>query len=152
MVNMIYNSKRRTTSQKVQQKKLYSQMDNNEFKECANLLRNCLRQHRRLQMSKHAQEKLATPLNFRALFGMIFKEDNLDYIIEYNETTRNNNMKRRILVRHPQKVKVEGYMAYLLIVIEIDTGRIITAFYNKVTDTHKTIDMSYYNADLKIIK
>ena len=146
---MIFNSKRRTTSNRIQVKKHFSQMDNTELKNCATLLRNCLRQNR-LETSEHAQDKLQAHLNINALVGMIFKEQNLDYVIEYNETTRHNHTSHRVLVRHPKKQVVGNYLSNLFLVIDVDNGRIVTAYYNKVTDNHKSIDFSYYNKNLQI--
>ncbi len=151
MRNQTFNSKRRTTNGNIQQKKHFTQMDNKEVETCANLLRNCLRNNR-LNMSEHAQSKLKAPINFKALVGMIFKAPDLNYIIEYNETTRYENTSHRVLVRHPQVTKVDGFLSYTYIVIDVNNGRIITTYYNKVTDHHDTLNMSYYTQDLKIME
>lgn len=85
-----------------------------------------------------------------------------NYIIEYNETTNiYGKIDRRVLVRssHIYKVdfhKIDGSIikgnANLCFVISIDTGDIITTYYNFINDEHKTIDVRRYDKTLKIIK
>ena len=147
---MIFHSKRRTTCNTIQRKKHYKQMSIKEKQTCIKLLQDTVKKHKQLKVSEHTEEKLETSINFKALIGMIFGTNNLQYIIEYNQTTKYGRVERRILVRHPQKVKVDGYLSYMYIVIGVDTGRIVTAYYNKVTDVHKTLDLSYYDKNLKI--
>lgn len=145
----VFHSERRTTDSNIQRKKHFSQMDGSELQSCANLLRNCLKRNR-LNMSRHAKNKLKTSVNFGALVGMVFKSTDLNYIIEYNETTRNGHTSHRVLIKHPQVTKVEGSPSYTFLVIDVDSGRIITAYYNKTTDKHSTLDMSYYSQDLRV--
>ena len=85
-----------------------------------------------------------------------------NYIIEYNETTNvNGKIDRRVLVRSSRVYKVDFHKtdgsvikgnANLCFVISIDTGDIITTYYNFINDEHETIDMRRYNKTLKIIK
>lgn len=85
-----------------------------------------------------------------------------NYIIEYNETTDTyGKINRRVLVRSSRVYKVDFHKidgsvikgnANLCFVISIDTGDIITAYYNFINDEHKTIDMRRYDKTLKIIK
>lgn len=85
-----------------------------------------------------------------------------NYIIEYNETTDTyGKIDRRVLVRSSRVYKVDFHKidgsvikgnANLCFVISIDTGYIITAYYNFINDEHKTIDMRRYDKTLKIIK
>lgn len=85
-----------------------------------------------------------------------------NYIIEYNETTdAYGKINRRVLVRssHIYKVdfhKIDGSVikgnANLCFVISIDTGYIVTTYYNFINDKHETIDMRRYDKTLKIIK
>ena len=84
-----------------------------------------------------------------------------NYIIEYNETTDTyGKINRRVLVRSSRVYKVDFHKiddsvikgnANLCFVISIDTGDIITAYYNFINDEHKTIDMRRYDKTLKII-
>lgn len=85
-----------------------------------------------------------------------------NYIIEYNETTDTyGKIDRRVLVRSSRVYKVDFHKtdgsvikgnANLCFVISIDTGYIITIYYNFINDEHKTIDMRRYDKTLKIIK
>lgn len=85
-----------------------------------------------------------------------------NYIIEYNETTDTyGEIDRRVLVRSSRVYKVDFHKidgsvikgnANLCFVISIDTGNIITTYYNFINDEHKTIDMRRYDKTLKIIK
>lgn len=85
-----------------------------------------------------------------------------NYIIEYNETTDTyDKVDRRVLVRSSRVYKVDFHKidgsvikgnANLCFVISIDTGDIITTYYNFINDEHKTIDMRRYDKTLKIIK
>ena len=104
-------------------------------------------------LTKHTKDKLKTFLNLGKLKGMIYSDSfNLDNIIEYNETVLGENTYKRVLVRHPEIVTVENQVCYQYCVIEIQTGKIITVYYNKTHDSHKTLDLSYYDESLKIIK
>lgn len=85
-----------------------------------------------------------------------------NYIVEYNETTDTyGKIDRRVLVRSSRVYKVDFHKidgsvikgnANLCFVISIDTGNIITTYYNFINDEHKTIDMRRYDKTLKIIK
>lgn len=85
-----------------------------------------------------------------------------NYIVEYNETTDTyGKIDRRVLVRSSRVYKVDFHKidgsvikgnANLCFVISIDTGDIITTYYNFINDEHKTIDMRRYDKTLKIIK
>lgn len=85
-----------------------------------------------------------------------------NYIVEYNETTDTyGKIDRRVLVRSSRVYKVDFHKidgsvikgnANLCFVISIDTGDIITTYYNFINDEHETIDMCRYDKTLKIIK
>lgn len=85
-----------------------------------------------------------------------------NYIIEYNETiNQNGKVDRRVLMRsstiyNVDFKRVDGSIvkgnANLCFVISIDTGRIITTYYNYIRDNHETIDYRRYDKNLKIIK
>lgn len=152
MINMIFNSERRTACKSIQSKKHYTQMNTQEKEKCINLIRMSHQMNDYFRLSSHAEGKLVTYLNFNNLLGMLYSEDSIDYVIEYNETIKFGNTYKRVLLRHPNKVKVNGVLSYLYLVIEAQTGIVVTAYYNRVTDTHKTLDLDYYQEDLKIIK
>lgn len=76
-------------------------------------------------------------------------------IIEYNETPIKSRKSRRVLLRDSRdKHKVITNLGLtesnLCVVIDIDCGDVVTAFWNDANDNHKTIDMRQYeNAPLK---
>ena len=82
-------------------------------------------------------------------------------IVEYNETLTNYGVDRRVVIRsskaeyttyHMGKVReVTGY-ANLCFVMSLNTGEIITAYYNGVNDNHTSLDTRRYDENLQIIK
>ena len=148
-----FYSERRTTCKSRQKKKHINQMTTLELLHCRNLLQYSLMINDKFILTKHTKDKLKTFLNLGKLKGMIYSDSfNLDNIIEYNETVLGENTYKRVLVRHPEIVTVENQVCYQYCVIEIQTGKIITVYYNKIHDSHKTLDLSYYDENLKIIK
>jgi hypothetical protein len=92
----------------------------------------------------------------------IIKEGKLPLkIVEYNETLKFYGVDRRVVVRsekaeyvtyHPGKTEeVTGY-ANLCFVVSLNTGEIITAYYNGVNDNHTSLDTRRYDENLQIIK
>ena len=70
-------------------------------------------------------------------------------IIEYNETPSRGRTSRRVLLRnsydtHKINTNVGITKSNLCIVIEIDTGDVITAYWNDANDNHNTINMCRY--------
>jgi len=90
----------------------------------------------------------------------VFNSNNFE-MIEYNETTRNNITDLRVLIRSVDTYFTSFYdttinysyncYCHLCFVISIKTGQVVTAYFNKSGDTHKTIDLSRYE-NLQIIK
>lgn len=89
----------------------------------------------------------------------ILQDINAREIIEYNQTTmRNGRVDNRVLLREASGrdalLKDNGSTvkkkANLCVVISLDTSRIITAYWNSVCDSHKTMDWTRYDKDLKI--
>lgn len=71
-------------------------------------------------------------------------------IIEYNQTPRRGHTERRVLLRDYTLVKsiritkTRTVLANLCFVINIDTGCIVTAYWNDANDNHNNINMSRY--------
>ncbi|BBI90216.1 hypothetical protein MRS_099 [Staphylococcus phage MR003] len=144
-----FYSGRRTTSKNRQVKKHYKQMTNQEITVCRNLLKEAYNKNNYFKLTNHFKGKCKKPVNFKAFVHYIHNK-NLD-IIEYNETLYNNKIHRRVVVRHPYVVKVDNKLSYQYLVIEVETGEVVTMYYNRVTDNHKTLNLdAYYDKNLKI--
>ena len=150
-MDKLHFSERRTTCNSIQKKKHFTQMTEEEKTKCIDLLKYSLLINDKFIISNHAQQKLVQGIDFRMLLGAIHNNAT-DQVIEYNETVRFDNTEKRVLIRHPKIYLINGRHNYLYLVINIQTGRIVTAYYNLAVDTHKTLDLSYYEKDLKIIK
>ena len=132
-------------TQKERNRKLHTQMTNEEKV----YLTNKVNKVNRLVPTRHSQEKmdmLDISLDYIAEILHTIKPNQ---IVEYN-TGRGNESRvlvkdNRIIITDTGK-KVNGKY-----VIDVNTGRLVTVYINKVGDKHKTIDMSLYNKDLKII-
>lgn len=82
-------------------------------------------------------------------------------IIEYNETLRDNVLDHRVVIRDKKKeyrtyhkgktIETTGW-CNLCFVLSIDTGKIITAYYNDANDSHTSLDLRRYDKKLEIIK
>lgn len=89
----------------------------------------------------------------------ILSSDISKCLIEYNERF-SKTFSRRVLLRSsyatPALLDFDGhrswFFANLCIVIDIDTGRIVTAYWNKVSDSHGSINFSRYDETLQILK
>ena len=91
----------------------------------------------------------------------VLNEENVDeLIVEYNETPTNGVIDKRVLLRGDKSYNVrfeseKGSFispANICFVVLLDTYRVVTAYWNKTEDSHRTINWSRYNKDLKIIK
>lgn len=148
-----FYSERRTTCKNRQRKKHRNQMTTLELIRCKNLLKYSLLINDRFELTRHFKEKRREHVDLGILKGMILNDSfPLDNIIEYNETVCHGNTYKRVLIRHPEIVTIDREVCYQYCVIEIQTGKIITVYYNKTHDSHKTLDLSYYDESLKIIK
>ncbi|WZN67584.1 hypothetical protein vBSauMSDQ_0094 [Staphylococcus phage vB_SauM-SDQ] len=144
-------SKRRTTGKDRQVKKHYTQMSLQEKKKCVNLLQDTINTHKYLELSSHCKTKLKNKINFSNLVRFIFKDRNAPFnIIEYNITDFHGKEQRRIIFKSPTIVTIEGVSSYQYLVINLEDDTIITTYYNGITDTHKTLDLKYYNKNLTI--
>lgn len=83
--------------------------------------------------------------------------DAKECIIEYNQKLDLNGevISRRVLLRSKQmelvNIKGEGQvLCNLCFVVDVDTGVIITAYFNSVKDAHETLDKKRYDANLSI--
>lgn len=152
-----YIQRGRVKKTKGQVKKHVSQMSKEEIQYLA----------RRVKLVSGSYKWTAHSLDSSRMFNMLTVERLLNSpdlekcIIEYNETPskkRKGFIEKRVLLRstfskevllnHKGTSSLEE--ANLCISIDIMTGVVVTAYWNKVTDNHKNIDMRRYNKTLRI--
>ena len=136
-------SKKRT--QKDRDRKLYTQMNKLEL----TYLKDQLNKINSFETTFHADDKFyELQLSKDYIYNLIGKFD-IENIIEYN-TGRGHE--RRVVVKDLTPIKCDnGKEVVAKYSIDLDTGVIVTVWVNLINDNHKTIDMSYYNENLKII-
>lgn len=146
----MFYSERRTTCKERQVKKHYSQMTLQEKKDCVSLLQNVFEHCKFFKMTPHFKEKLLTRIDFDLLTKFILHNKySFLNIIEYNETKTYNNTEKRIVLKYPKIVYVKGVPCFQYLVIT-HTGKLVTTYYNRIDDVHKTLDLKYYDKNLKI--
>lgn len=136
-------SKKRT--QKDRDRKLYTQMNKLEL----TYLKDQLNKINSFETTFHADDKFyELQLSKDYIYNLIGKFD-IENIIEYN-TGRGNE--RRVVVKDLTPIKCDnGKEVVAKYSIDLDSGVIVTVWVNLINDNHKTIDMTYYNKNLKII-
>lgn len=146
MAKAIYHKGVRTTT-KGQQKKYYTQMTQEEI----NYLYNEILKISRLRVQSHMWDKIdkyeLDAFFVRNVLDRITKES----IIEYNN---GRGQERRVVLEDKRNTieASDGSTMFLTVVIDIDKQCFVTLWVNDINDTHDTIDMKYYNENLKIIK
>lgn len=143
--------KRGTISQTEGQiKKHYSQFTKEEYLFLKNKLQNLNKE--RIVESYHLSTKFIG-YDIDVVKELPYKDD--IYIIEYNQTPTRDYIDRRILVRSKESydVNIKGKIikCNLCVVFSIVTNEIITIYWNKENDNHRTLNTTRYNKDLKII-
>lgn len=131
-------------------KKHYSQFSKEEYLFLKNKLQNLNKE--RIVESYHLSIKFIG-YDIDVVKELPYKDD--IYIIEYNETPTRDYIDRRILVRSKESydVNIKGKIikCNLCVVFSIVTNEIITIYWNKENDNHRTLNTTRYNKDLKII-
>lgn len=139
-----------------QRKKHVSQMSKDEL----TFLNHRLDEIRYVKKSYHLLDRKDTGKIPERIFKDILRNPSRRTIVEYNETTRNGRVSKRILVRDARPYRIRFYQSHdieaegyanLCFVIDYETGRIITAYYNYDKDDHITLDMSRYDETLEVI-
>lgn len=140
---------------KNQQKKHYTQMTNGEKEYIINKLNQYSISN--ICLSNHVIENKNREFSMSDIYSILKKDELIDLIIEYNT----NGKDRRILIRD-NSIHTVDFLdskgnfickenANLCFVISINSGRIITVYWNIHGDNHDTIDWRRYDAQLKII-
>lgn len=150
----IYKGIITTDSEDRQQKKHYTQMTKEEI----DLLRNATTNaYDKLHVGIHAKEK--EDFCGIQLIRKIIETGTYD-IIEYNITKYGKNkVSKRVVIRSVEAFnrfasirggEREWRKCNICIVLDINTGIIITTYYNLDKDSHTSINIRRYNKDLKI--
>lgn len=88
----------------------------------------------------------------------LLKDASKDLIVEYNEKTTKYGVNKRVLLRSsfavPVLLEIKGIQdfvfANLCVVVDIKTGDVVTAYWNRVSDNHQTIQLSRYDETLRV--
>ena len=151
-------SNRRTTANQV--RKHVSQMKPSEL--------TCLAQWTKekpldqLRISYHLQNKSDVSIDFDDVKELLSQDNLENYIIEFNKRYDNEgNFTPRVLFRDKKEKNVEFEDRYgkkfnalgnLCFVVDLSVWMVITAYWNKSSDQHRTIDYSYYDSSLEIAR
>lgn len=132
------------TTQRGRARKHITQMTRDEVE----YLRELISKVDNITLCDHAQEAAAR-LNVSEQY---IKAVNLQraQLVEFN-TGRGTS--RRVVLRDKRAIHINRYqLKNLVIVLDVDTKEVVTIFLNDIHDHHKSIDLTYYTKDLKIIK
>ncbi|BCK59777.1 hypothetical protein [Staphylococcus phage vB_SauH_DELF3] len=137
------------TSKNRQVPKHYKQRTNQEIIICKHLSDEADLKNNFCRLTNHCHVKCKKPVNFKA-FANPKHNKNVD-LIEYLDRLDNNNIKRRVVVRHFYVVQVRFELSYHYLVIEVKTGESVASYLNRVTVSLKTLNLDDYdNQTLKI--
>ena len=97
------------------------------------------------KLSQHLQKKANITFSPEIIQRVLSTGD----IIEYNETQQKYRKSRRILLRNSHdtykiNTNVGVTESNLCVVVDIDSGDVITAYWNAANDNHKNINMRRY--------
>lgn len=146
----LFFSERRTQPKSVQRKKHHTQMTNDELKLCLDLLRD---NFNNFTFSEHSKKKACCYLDCKKVINSMSNDNFTKNIVEYNVTkTKSGRKEQRLLIRHPEIVRIGRNKCYQYFVYSITTKRIVTIYYNLVSDKRRTFDISYYCEYLEIIR
>lgn len=113
----------------------------------------------RLTKHSHVKKKIANKeivLDMKDVYRTLNSKEFRHHIIEYNETYDpvNKRITQRVLIRlnKPRLVNMQKgkVLCNTFVVIDFTTKEVRTCYLNDVRDTHDTINMDRYKADLKV--
>lgn len=151
---MVWFEKGNVKKTAYQQKKHVSQMTTKELKY---LFEKVKENKRSLTPSNHLKEQIEKgKVSFKMNMVKPMLMDLRRTIIEYNHKTNGKDVfARRVVLRSSNSyiANVEGknVAVNLIVVIDIKTMEIVTAYNNAVSDNHNEINMNRYKKDLTII-
>lgn len=115
-----------------------------------------------MRISRHARNKDDVSFNPWHMKEILEKKNLEDLIVEFNKKFHREGFTQRILIRDDEAELVEivdkrtgrreEVMANLCFVIDLSTWTLITTYWNKAEDNHRTMNWAYYNANLMIDK
>lgn len=142
---------KRRTDTKTQVKKHVKQMGKEDIVRCCVLLKDI----NQLKRSRHLIKK-GVKFSFNSIIQTLKNPNLHQNIIEYNETYKPNKdrWEQRVLINVPNEVEFKtdrGVLkGYLKAVINVTTKEVVTVYFNETKDTHKSLNLDYYNNKLKI--
>lgn len=132
----------------IQLKKHRMQMNEQELKRLTQVFSKLDKS--RTTISKHLLNKDSITWHRNDIIALLHA-DIYDMIIEYNQTpTKWGTIDHRIVIRDKKSVETDHGKANLCIVVSLVENRVLTAYYNLVKDSHKTINWDRYCQYLKV--
>lgn len=132
-------------------KKFVTQFKGDDFEKCLIAINNTL--HNRIYASSHLRRKSAVTYSMKEICDVL-KSGKYD-IIEYNYVQYSNYRDNRVVVKSwdSYNVNVEGKdtECNMIFVLSVTNNQIVTLWYNRVDDNHKTLNMSRYNKDIEVV-
>ena len=137
-----------------QRKKHVSQMSDYELRRLCRRIKGI----KRLNASWHLSQKMKKKeisFTYEMIYDVL-KNIHKSHIIEYNLSMFNEQEESRVLLRthksYPVQIDGKGQVyCNLCFVIALNTGRIVTAYWNDAKDNHKSINLNRYDEKLEII-
>lgn len=147
----VHYSKPRTNTT-TQKRKHYTQMTIHEKRRCVRMIRDSHKVFGRFDVTPHASQKLYKgKIPLKTFFQLLYTDEMIEHVIEYNVRQFKDFEDERVLVRIPYKIDMPHIKSsHMFIVISIIQGAIITAYYNELNDNHETINMKNYDKNLEI--
>lgn len=134
------------TDKKFQFRKHHTQMSQYELRTCGDLLKGI----KKLTRSEHLKEKDII-YSTKSIYTTLATPDVHQYVLEYNEKfdMKNKRFTQRVLLHIPHIIKFkddEGNIVKgnLKAVIDITTKELVTVYYNKLNDNHKSLNTNLY--------
>lgn len=149
----LFYSEKRTEQVTATDRKHFTQMTQEEKEHCTRLLQGSLIVRESFVFSTHAKEKIGQVINMPKLYASIADTDLFKgFILEYStKFYQGVPSYKTLLIEYPELVEHKGYLCRLCLVIDVQLGKVVTAFYNKHDDNHAELDTSIYNSELKIL-
>lgn len=137
-----------------QRKKHVSQMSDYELQRLCRKIKPV----KRISASRHLKQKVENnevSFTYKMVWDVI-NNIHKTHIIEYNRTSFKGVQESRVLLRTQKSFPVEiggkgEVRCNLCFVLSLDSGRLITAYWNEVSDNHKSINTDRYDETLVIV-
>ncbi|BDA81661.1 hypothetical protein [Staphylococcus phage vB_SsapH-Golestan-100] len=149
----LFYSEKRTDQVTATDRKHYTQMTTEEKEHCARLLQGSLIVRESFVFSAHAKEKIGQFIDMPKLYNSIGDSNFFkDFILEYStKFYQGVPSYKTLLIEYPELVEHKGFSCRLCLVVDVQLGKIVTAFYNQHDDNHAELDTSIYDSSLRIL-